>query len=227
MVDIIDFIRDFGSVIDLIFILALFGILFKINKQTLSQKDAHIQLLNERIAVAEQYSVEKFANKYHSLKVFYENSIDALEIEKQEAIKNKEGKLITQIEEEIKKREEMKKRYTEIINKFNELREDIDNIDICGKYKIMGKNPGSTSYSYSGMLEINKTGEIYSLFWRMRKPDRQFRGVGLLKGNLLSVAFEGIIMGIVVYEIDNQGTIRGIWTGCNEKSFGIEEGTKI
>jgi len=227
MADIIDFFQEFGGIIAVIFIIALFGIIYRIFDQALLERDAQIQSLKEKIADAGQFSVEKSAHTFYSTNDPSEHSIEVHEIQKPVLLTDEESRLIAQIEQEIGKPGGLKKRYPEIITKSGELRENTDTIDICGKYKIVGKNPGSASFDYFGTLEINKTGETYSLFWKLQKPERQFRGAGLLKDNVVSVAFEGIVMGIGVYEINNRGIIRGTWTGYNEKSIGIEEGTRM
>lgn len=92
-----------------------------------------------------------------------------------------------------------------------------------GKYKITsGKS--STGTSYSGEVAIIHTGETYSLNWTL--PNESYRGVGILQGDLLVVAWgSGKGYGVVTYEISD-GKLDGKWAAAGSESLGTEALTK-
>lgn len=89
-----------------------------------------------------------------------------------------------------------------------------------GTYALQGANPGVEEMTYSGTVTIVPQGDNYSLQWQIGAGQTQ-RGVGILSGNILSVAFyddSGMSTGVVSYKLTQEGQLAGQWI-----DFGGEE----
>ncbi len=99
---------------------------------------------------------------------------------------------------------------------------------ISGTYNVHGKNPdGST---YSGTLEIEKAGEIYTSHWAL--SDGSSVGTGVKKGDCLAFDFVGVdnlgnpIVGVQLYKISHD-ELEGPWSINGTGFAGSERDVKI
>jgi hypothetical protein len=86
--------------------------------------------------------------------------------------------------------------------------------DLSGVYDCEGMQ--FDGKKYKAKVEIERLGDAYSVTWA-HGLGRAHLGIGIRKGNLLSVCFaartqEGVMTGIAVYEIDKDAKLHGDWT---------------
>ncbi len=83
-------------------------------------------------------------------------------------------------------------------------------VHLVGHYAVEGENPNGSDYA--GTAEIVAVGDTYEVIWSLGPNGQEsYRGVGLLNGELLSVAYGGSHAGIVTYEIQHDGRLIGRW----------------
>lgn len=98
-------------------------------------------------------------------------------------------------------------------------------MDFSGTYAARGTNPGGES-GYEAKLIITRTGDLYRVEWYF---DGQLgaAGVGLARGDSLSVGYQmGDGCGVVLYEVGDDGTLRGEWAIPGTLATGTEVATK-
>lgn len=85
---------------------------------------------------------------------------------------------------------------------------DADGVDISGK-------------KYASRTTIEAEGDAYRVTWKM--PDgTEFVGIGIRNGKTLSVSWagqqpQGVLLGVMVYEIKKDGSLEGKWTMLGAK----------
>jgi len=87
-----------------------------------------------------------------------------------------------------------------------------DEPSITGTYDCVGDNSGGGEYK--GKVTISKKGDTYILEWTIGKETHE--GIGLLRGNTLSVSWATVVdgkavSGIVVYKVQKNKLV-GEWT---------------
>jgi len=93
--------------------------------------------------------------------------------------------------------------------------------DIAGVYTAFGVHP-YTRQQYSSEVRITKAGDVYQLEWSF-ELGYKYRGVGILKGDLLCVASDSDVgCGAVVYEIGAEGVLDGVVAHPGIKTTGTE-----
>ena len=94
---------------------------------------------------------------------------------------------------------------------------------IEGLYHVEGHGPGSTDI-YKGDAQIKKTGDTYSIVWRVGQT--RHLGTGILTGNVLSVFFQplerGAGAGLASFRIIDDKVADGTWTVLGSTSVGVE-----
>lgn len=93
-----------------------------------------------------------------------------------------------------------------------------------GTYQMIGSNPNSNIINYRGKVIIKPCGSNYSLIWIIGSNQVQ-TGVGILKDNILSVAFYDPaknLTGVVSFVVKENGQLDGTWASYNSSSFGRE-----
>src|SRR5262245_53731067 len=83
-----------------------------------------------------------------------------------------------------------------------------DKVDITGKYTCEGTNPDGKTYK--GTVEVKKQGDAFHVLWSIGAGDN-YEGIGILEGDVFSVAYYGAITGIAVYKVE-KGKMTGRWT---------------
>jgi len=82
--------------------------------------------------------------------------------------------------------------------------------DISGTYTVTGQNEGGGG-NYGGDLTVTKRDEVYQFSWK--SGDKTYDGVGVQAGNSVGVSFtegaDGTGCGVVLYQIESNGTLNG------------------
>jgi hypothetical protein len=86
--------------------------------------------------------------------------------------------------------------------------------DPSGNYRCDGTSPDGSAYR--ALVQIARNGDTYMLRW-VTPGGVVSIGVGVVKDNMLSVAFFGISAGVVVYQIDGTKPLTGEWTDIEGK----------
>jgi hypothetical protein len=79
--------------------------------------------------------------------------------------------------------------------------------DLSGVYLCEGHNPDGSPYT--GIVEIAAVGETYLVHWTL--PDSEVMGVGIRRGDTLSVSYFGGTPALAVYKSDGD-RLDGEWT---------------
>ncbi|MCP4228935.1 MAG: hypothetical protein GY771_02145 [bacterium] len=93
--------------------------------------------------------------------------------------------------------------------------------DVAGSYTGSGTNQNGSKYDTE--VVIAKVGQTYSVQWYF-DGNLGYEGVGIMKNGLLCVGYanpEGY--GVVVYEVKDDGSLEGIWTGPGAEKLGSEK----
>ncbi|MCA0319564.1 MAG: hypothetical protein LCH88_16015 [Proteobacteria bacterium] len=92
---------------------------------------------------------------------------------------------------------------------------------ITGRYQVIGDNGNGTGYR--GVAEISGTaGGNCAIRWAIvNTPPTQ--GFCMRQGNVLSAAYRlGNSIGLVVYRLNDDGTLDGTWTIAGQEGVGKE-----
>jgi hypothetical protein len=94
---------------------------------------------------------------------------------------------------------------------------------IEGVYAIEGSPPGGSAH-YKGEAMVKRTGEIYSVAWKIGA--QVFIGTGLVRDQVFSVAFRdgrtNAFVGVASFRIENDKVRGGAWAQLGSKQMGSE-----
>ena len=97
--------------------------------------------------------------------------------------------------------------------------------DLAGQYVIKGKNP--SGQAYKGQARVKPARGVYHVVWKI--GNSRHVGTGILKGDLFSVVYQGAgdtsRPGLVVYEVQDDGSLVGVWVGLGQREMGKESWT--
>ena len=81
---------------------------------------------------------------------------------------------------------------------------------LVGNYQCTGKN--SNGAIYTGEINISKRGEGYFLTWTI--GDSTHHGVAIKRGKVLASSWSPNpnLHGVVIYEIESRGRLKGLWS---------------
>ena len=93
--------------------------------------------------------------------------------------------------------------------------------DVGGRYRVAGQNPNGGS-SYSGTAEIVVTSQnTCRIVWRTGSSSS--RGICMRNGTSFAASYVlGKDVGLVIYEIQPDRSMRGIWTVADQTGVGGE-----
>ena len=95
-----------------------------------------------------------------------------------------------------------------------------------GTYALRGSNDGSNNTTYEGDVIIKEQGDNYDVTWKIGRNRNQVQtGVGILKGNVLSVAYydvSGGSFGVVSFLLTAENTLTGKWSPIHGTKSGKE-----
>lgn len=91
---------------------------------------------------------------------------------------------------------------------------------IGGVYQV--RAPGLSSGTFSGALTIVPQGSTYHMAWETNRLS--FTGTGILRGDTLAAVYGARdLCGLVLYEIQTDGTLDGVWTVHGTTETGTEQ----
>jgi hypothetical protein len=91
--------------------------------------------------------------------------------------------------------------------------------DIAGKYD--GKGTDITGAAYATTVTIDEEGDAFRVGWN--SMGQKYVGVGIRSGKVLSVGWLGqagpntVQLGVMVYEVQKDGSLEGQWTMLGAK----------
>lgn len=99
--------------------------------------------------------------------------------------------------------------------------ETIKGPTLAGKHSVEGKHPNGNEYK--GEVEIEKTGDVYKLTWKV--GDRTYHGVGIEAGEgRLAVAYGRKDFGCILYDLaGGADEIQGKWAGRDDTTLHVEK----
>jgi hypothetical protein len=91
--------------------------------------------------------------------------------------------------------------------------------EVGGKYEVRGTNPDGSHYS--GTAEISRTAKYTCrITWDV---GTQSSGICMLNGAAFAAGYTlNDKVGLVIYELRDDGTLDGAWTIADEDGFGTE-----
>ena len=90
---------------------------------------------------------------------------------------------------------------------------------VGGSYIVHGTNPNGSSYS--GTAEISPRGDACRITWQTGSTSSQ--GICMLANKAFAAYYHlGDDVGLVVYELLPDGTLKGYWTIKDQKGVGTE-----
>ena len=90
---------------------------------------------------------------------------------------------------------------------------------LAGEYDGLGKNPDG--HEYKVKLTVEPAGNLYHFVWSNNTD-----GVGIKRGDNVAVGIGGSRCGFVMYEVQSDGTLDGMWGGGGSDKTGTERATK-
>ncbi|BAT60086.1 hypothetical protein GJW-30_1_02621 [Variibacter gotjawalensis] len=92
--------------------------------------------------------------------------------------------------------------------------------DVGGRYAVQGKNPNGSNYG--GTAEITVTSQnTCRIVWKTGSSSS--RGICMRNGNSFAASYVlGKDVGLVIYEIQPDRSMRGIWTIADQTGVGGE-----
>ena len=93
--------------------------------------------------------------------------------------------------------------------------------ELIGRYRVEGANAGGANL-YRGEAMVVQSGKTYQVAWKVGA--QEFRGTGVLTGTTFSVVLQpqGAPPALAVYQIHEDGSLVGVWTGIGGTSLGSE-----
>lgn len=92
---------------------------------------------------------------------------------------------------------------------------------VAGTYTLLGSNPDGSDYS--GGLTVIPQGPVYQLVWAVGDG---YDGIGIIQGDRLGATWGGPSCAIVVYQIQTNGTLTGLWGVWGTNATGTETATR-
>jgi hypothetical protein len=82
-------------------------------------------------------------------------------------------------------------------------------VDPSGAYRCDGVSPDGQSYRAA--VQIDRNGDTFIVRWLTPRGIVNV-GVGVVRGNTLSVGYVGSTAGVAIYKLDSNKTLTGEWT---------------
>ena len=90
---------------------------------------------------------------------------------------------------------------------------------LAGEYDATGTNPNGKQYKAS--LTVESAGNLYHFAWSNNTD-----GIGIKRGDNIAVGIGGRRCGFVMYQVQSDGSLDGIWGGGGSDKTGTEKATK-
>jgi hypothetical protein len=89
---------------------------------------------------------------------------------------------------------------------------------VGGEYTVKGTNPDGSSYG--GTAEITPSGDTCRMVWHTGSTSR---GICMLANKSFAESYRmGDTFGLVIYEVQPDGVLKGVWTVADQKGAGTE-----
>jgi hypothetical protein len=92
--------------------------------------------------------------------------------------------------------------------------------DIASEYTTTGKSPSGSAYKE--IMSVQTVGSLYQFLWM----DAKVKGTGIRKGNTVAVGFGSATCNVVLYQVQKDGSLSGIWGLYNGNQVGTEEAVR-
>jgi hypothetical protein len=218
----LQFFQDFGNLINTTLILLLGGLLVRVLQ-------GRIGLLEERLKVTEMFSAKKFKEELDALQSLVEADHER-RISSIRKFEDAAAQYIALTEPML--REPLAKR-----SRLGEgAHISASEGDVCGLYRVVGRNPYAEDAIYSGELRISQSGSVLVAEWTLGVGSRKqkYEGVGVVVGAVAGFVFPfaGAISsrpesGVVLYSVSEPGVMKGLWTGSGSRRLGFEECRRV
>jgi len=90
---------------------------------------------------------------------------------------------------------------------------------LAGEYEATGKNPDGKQYKAT--LTVEAAGNLYHFAWSNNTD-----GIGIKRGDNIAVGIGGRRCGFVMYQVQSDGSLDGIWGGGGSDKTGTERAAK-
>ena len=233
-------LSEYANLINTALLLGMIIFLWRLSQMIIKSKESQINTLQQQLELSKAFGVEDAVSKFESLKKYYEGQRDEwyqitlqkLNREKEEAIRERELHLESTLQLEI---EELKRIKEKSDKDENIASSKLEIEEILGSYRVFGYNPYDIvdKYEYEGELHLTSNKETIKAVWSIAQGRQRHEGIGTLKNNILGIHFwyttinKEVQNGIVLYEFMGKDIIRGVWTGKGADKVGYEEGQKI
>jgi hypothetical protein len=94
------------------------------------------------------------------------------------------------------------------------------NSDIASQYTATGKNPSGSTYRET--ISVQDLGELYKFLW----ADSTSTGTGIKSGNAVAVGFGSVPCNVVLYRVQEDGNLNGVWGLYDGSQVGEEQATR-
>ena len=91
--------------------------------------------------------------------------------------------------------------------------------NLAGEYDATGKNPNGKQYK--AHLTVEPAGNLFHFSWSNNTD-----GVGIKRGDNVAVGIGGARCGFVIYQVQSDGSLDGIWGGGGSDKTGTEKAVK-
>ena len=91
---------------------------------------------------------------------------------------------------------------------------------LAGEYDATGKNPDGKQYKAT--LTVEPAGNLYHFAWSNNTD-----GIGIKRGDNIAVGIGGRRCGFVMYQVQSDGALDGVWGGGGSDKTGTEKATKL
>ena len=89
---------------------------------------------------------------------------------------------------------------------------------VGGKYTVRGTNPDGSAYG--GTAEITPSGDTCRMIWHTGSTSR---GICMLANKSFAASYRlGDSYGLVIYEVQPDGILKGVWTVADQTGAGTE-----
>jgi hypothetical protein len=93
-------------------------------------------------------------------------------------------------------------------------------VDIGGSYRVVGKNPNGSEYSGTAEIVVT-TGNTCRITWVTGGTTSQ--GICMRNGIAFAASYVlGNDIGLIIYEVNNNGSMDGLWTIADTPGVGTE-----
>lgn len=89
---------------------------------------------------------------------------------------------------------------------------------IGGRYRVQGINPNGSTYT--GTAEIAPSADTCRIVWHVGS---EWRGICMVSGGSFAASYRsGSTFGLLIYQIQPDGSLSGVWTLADQAGRGTE-----